>query len=187
MADTLHALTALGAAEPAVHQVGPYRIAERFDVALASLASRKGREADVAKAAKAAGIPLPAPARWQDGTPCAAFWVAPEMWFVEAPFASHEDIVAALKPAFGDAASITEQTDAWVRFDLSAPDLSPLMERLCNVDFPTAPAGFASRTVIEHVGCYLVKHGAGAVTLYGPRSSARSLLHCLETAAASVI
>lgn len=186
MADTLHSLTALGAATPATHQIGPYRIAERFDVALASVASRKGREKDVAKAAKAAGVPLPDPACWAAGAPYAAFWVAPEMWIVEAPFASHEDIVAHLKPAFGDAASITEQTDAWVRFDLSAPDLAPLMERLCNVDFPVAPAGFASRVVIEHTGCYLVKQSAGEVTLYGPRSSARSLLHALEVTAASV-
>jgi sarcosine oxidase subunit gamma len=187
VADTLHALTALGAAEPAVHQIGPYRIAERFDVALASLAYRNGRAADVAKAAKKMGVLLPDPARWAGGAPFAAFWVAPEMWFVEAPFASHEDIVAHLKPAFGDAASITEQTDAWVRLDLTAPDLAPLMERLCNVDFPAAPAGYASRTVIEHTGCYLVKQGAGEVTLHGPRSSARSLLHALEVAAASVL
>ena len=185
MADTLHALTALGAAEPAVLQVGPYRIAERFDVALASVAARKG--GDLAKPAKKAGVPLPEPARWAGGAPFAAFWVAPDMWFIEAPFASHEDIVAHLRPAFGDAASITEQTDAWVRFDLSAPDLAPLMERLCNVDFPAAPAGFASRTVIEHTGCYLVKQSAAEVTIYGPRSSARSLLHALEVAAGSVL
>ncbi len=187
MADTLHALTALGSAEPAIHQIGPYRIAERFDVALASLACRNGRAADVAKAAKKTAVPLPDPARRADGAPFAAFWVAPEMWFVEASFASHEDIVAHLKSAFGDAASITEQTDAWVRFDLSAPDLAPLMERLCNVDFPAAPAGYASRTVVEHTGCYLVKRGTGEVSLYGPRSSAQSLLHALEVAAASVL
>ena len=186
MADTLHMLTALGQAAPQSHQVGSCRIEERFDVALASVASRKGRGADVARAAQAAGIPLPDPARFAAGNPYSAFWVAPGMWFVEAPFATHEDIVAAVKPAFGDAASITEQTDAWVRFDLSAPDLGPLMERLCNVDFPRAPDGFATRTVIEHVGCYLIRHGAGAATVYGARSSAQSLLHCLEVTAASL-
>ena len=184
MADTLHALTALGHEAPQTHQIGPYRIAERFDVALASLACRRGRGADVAKAA---GVPLPDPARYAAGSPYSAFWVAPEMWFIEAPFATHEDIVAAVKPAFGDAASVTEQTDAWVRFDLSAADLGPLMERLCNVDFARAPDGFATRTVIEHIGCYLIRHGAGEVTLYGARSSAKSLLHCLEVTAASVV
>jgi sarcosine oxidase, subunit gamma len=55
------------------------------------------------------------------------------------------------------------------------------------VDFPAAPVGFASRTVIEHTGCYLIKRAAGAATLYGPRSSARSLLHALTVAATSVL
>lgn len=186
MADTLHMLTALSAAEPMTHQIGTVAVTERFDVAIASLACRMGRDADVEAAAQRASIPLPAPASWQGGSPFSAFWVASEMWLVEAPFASHEDIVSHLKPIFGDAASITEQTDAWVRFDLSAPDLSALMERLCNVDFPKAAEGFATRTVIEHTGCYLIKRGAGAVTVYGPRSSARSLLHAIEVAAKSL-
>ncbi|GAB1361678.1 hypothetical protein MASR1M32_09140 [Rhodobacter sp.] len=187
MADALHSLTALGQPAPQTHQVGPYRIEERFDVALASVATRKGRAAEVTKAAKDAGIPLPDPARFSAGNPWSAFWVAPDMWFVEAPFASHEDIVALVKPVFGDATSVTEQTDAWVRFDVSAPDLAPLMERLCNVDFARAADGFATRTVIEHIGCYVIRHGAGMVTIYGARSSAQSLQHCLEVTAASVL
>jgi sarcosine oxidase subunit gamma len=178
-------MTALGAREAAVVTVGPLKITERTDVALASVAARRGRLADLAKAAKAAGVPLPEPARHLGGEPFSAFWVAPEMWFVEAPFATHEHIAEALKSAFGDAASVTEQTDAWVTFDLAAPDLSPVLERLCNVDFPAAPLGHSTRTVIEHLGCYLIKHGVGAVRLYGPRSSAQSLLHALEVTAVS--
>ena len=46
--------------------------------------------------------------------------------------------------------------------------------------------GYATRTMIEHLGCYLIKHGAGGVRLYGPRSSAKGLVHALETAAHSV-
>lgn len=186
MADTLNPITALGDTASTIRQIGQIRIVERFDVALAALAIRSGRAADATGAANAAGVPMPAPARWQGADPYCAFWVAPETWFIEAPFASHEDIAAHLKPLFGETASITEQTDAWVRFDLSAGDLAPLMERLCNLDFPAAPAGFASRSVIEHTGCYVVKHGTGDVTLYGPRSGARSLLHALETAAEAV-
>jgi sarcosine oxidase subunit gamma len=187
VAEALHALTALGLPDPQVHQIGPFRIAERFDIALASLAVRRWGGPDVAAAAKRAGVPLPPPARWSAGVPFAAFWVVPDMWFVEAPFAAHEDIVGVLKPIFGDSASITEQTDAWVRFDLSAPDLTPLIERLCNVDFPAAPDGFATRTVIEHLGCYLIRHGLGEVALYSARSSAASLLHGLKVAAAAVV
>lgn len=183
---SLQALTALGAREPAVVEIGPLRITERVDLALASVAARRGRMADLAAAARAAGVPLPDAARHQAGAPYSAFWTAPDMWFVEAPFGSHEVIADQLKAALGDAASITEQTDAWVIFDLAAEDMAPLLERLCNVDFRAVPKGYATRTVMEHLGVYLVKLDQGAVRLYGPRSSAQSLMHALEAAAASV-
>ena len=181
----LQPLTALGRSEATTVTHGPLTIAERIDVALASVAARKGRFDDLAKAAQQAGVPLPGPATHQQGTPYSAFWTAPEMWFVEAPFATHELIADLLKTAFGDAASITEQTDAWVIFDLAALDLAPLLERLCNVDFQAAPTGYASRTMMEHLGVYLIKHGPDKARLYGPRSSAESLLHAIETAAQS--
>ncbi len=182
----LKPLTALGHDAPKLVTIGPYQIAERFDVALASLASRRGREKDVAKIAKAAKLPLAVPAQSAAGKSFSSFWLSSEQWMIEADFSAHEMIEAELKALFGDAASITEQTDAWVRFDISASNLSPLFERLCNVDLVKASDGFASRTVIEHIGCYLIKRSATEVTVYGPRSSAQSLLHVIETAAQSL-
>jgi sarcosine oxidase subunit gamma len=176
-------MTALGAAQAAVVTAGPLSISERMDVALASVAVRRGH--DLAEAARSAGVPLPEPARHAAGFPYSAFWVAPGMWFVEAPFASHEQIAELLATAFGPAASVTEQTDAWAVLDLTAPDLAPVLERLCNVDFRGVPDGHACRTVIDHLGCYLIRLGQDQVRLYGPRSSARSLLHALEAAAAA--
>lgn len=176
---SLMAMSAFGAREAAVVTAGPLTITERMDLALASVAARRGRDLS------GKGVPLPGPARWEAGLPYSAFWVTPEMWFVEADFATHELIADELKAVFGDAASVTEQTDAWVILDLAAPDLAPVLERLCNVDFRAVPAGHATRTVMEHLGVYLVKHGPGAARLYGPRSSADSLLHALETAAHS--
>jgi sarcosine oxidase, subunit gamma len=183
---SLQTLTALGKREATTFTHGPLTVTERTDVALASVAARKGRMADLAKAAQMADVPLPGPATHQHGTPYSAFWTAPEMWLVEAPYATHELIADLLKTALGDAASITEQTDAWVVFDLAAPDLTPILERLCNVDYPARPNGYATRTVMEHLGVYLVKHGLDKARLYGPRSSAESLLHAVETAAQSV-
>jgi len=181
----LQAMTALGAHAPRTVAVGPLVVTERWDVALASVAARRGRMGELAQAAKTAGLPLPGPSQHISGTPYSTFWVAPEMWFMEAPFATHELIADQLKAALGGAASVTEQTDAWVIFDLAAPSLAPLLERLCSVDFPALPDGFATRTVIEHLGCYLIRHSAEAVRIYGPRSSAKSLLHALEVAAVS--
>jgi sarcosine oxidase subunit gamma len=187
VANQWKALTALGHDTAETVQIGPYRITERFDVALASLAVRRGQEAAFADAAKAAGVPLPGASAHLSGAVYSAFWVTPEMWFIEADFATHEDIVAQLKPAFGATASITEQTDAWVRFDVAGEGLVALFERLSNLDLATLPDGFASRTVMEHLGVYLVKRSATEVVLYGPRSSAQGLLHALEVTAKSVI
>ncbi len=187
MADQmLKPITALGGDLPKTIEIGIYRISERFDVALASVASRRDREGDVAKAAKKAKLPLPEASHAESGVPYGAFWLSSQLWMVEAPFASHEDIATHLRAVFGDAASITEQTDAWVRFDVSSANPQPLFEKLCNVDLAAAPVGYAGRTVIEHSGCYVIKRKATEITIYGSRSMAASLFHAIEVTALSL-
>lgn len=187
MPDPFRPRTALGQPVPQTVTIGPFTITERFDVALASVALRRDRDKDLERLAKATGLPLPAPATHVAGSPYSAFWMTPGMWMAEAAFASHEDIAAHLKSALAEAASVTEQTDAWVRFDLAAPDLRPLLERLTNLDFPELPQGHAARTVIDHLGLYLIKQSETEVTLYAPRASAQSLLHALQVTAKSVL
>ena len=182
---TLKPLTPLGHALPETRTIGAVTITETIDTALASLASRLGREPEVAAAAAAAGIPLPGPGAARSGTPCGSFWLGPDQWMIEAPFASHEDILAHLRPIFGEAASLTEQTDAWARFDLTAPDLPALFERLCPLDMRSMAAGAATRTVIEHLGCYVIRRAPDYISVLGPRSAAASLHHALITAAKS--
>lgn len=184
MANALKALTPLGHDAPITKIIGPVTITENVGVALASLAARLGRAAEVAAAAQAAGISLPGPGRAETAS-YGAIWLGPEQWMIEAPFETHEDIVAILKPLFGEAASITEQTDAWVRFDLTAADLPALFERLCGYDLRRNGPGSATRTVIEHLGCYVVRRAENQVSVIGPRSSAQSLHHALITAAKS--
>lgn len=180
----LKPLTPLGQAVPKTVTIGPVTIAEVVTTAFASLATRQGRDADVAAAAAGLGLPLPGPGHSAGGPVWGAFWLGPAQWMVDAPFASHEDIVSHLRPAFGDAASITEQTDAWVRYDLTGSNLHALFERLCGLDTRRMLAGHATRTVIEHLGCYVVCRD-DRFTILGPRSSAASLLHALTTAAKS--
>ena len=179
-----HRLSPLPALGHAAETVGPITIAESMDWALASVATRRGRESDLHARADAIGLPLPGPGQAAAGTPWSAFWISPEMWFVEAPHASHEDIVAHLKPHLGDTASLTEQTDAWVRLELTGP-LQPLLERLCNLDLSRFLPGSATRTLIEHLGVYAIRRAEDRLTLLGPRSSAASLHHALLAAARS--
>lgn len=176
----LKPLTPLGRATPQTDTIGPITINENTSIALASLATRNGRETDVARAAKTLNITLPGPGHASD----TALWLAPDQWMIEAPFATHADITAYLKPTFKDAASITEQTDAWVRFDVTGPNLPAMFELLCSLDTRAMQPGHATRTVIEHLGCYVICR-ADHFTILGPRSSAKSLHHALITAAKS--
>ena len=184
MADLmLEPLTPLGSDSPASTIIGPVTITEVVDTALASLAARRGH--DLAAAAMAAGIPLPSAGRAAQATTYGAFWLGPDQWMVEAPYPSHEDIVAILKPLFGDSASLTEQTDAWARFDVTGDRLPALFERLCNFDIARHGPGAATRSMVEHLGCYVIIRSPAHISVLGPRSSAASLYHALTTAAKS--
>lgn len=183
---SLKPLTPLGHESPETVTLGPVTIAEVVDIALASLAVRAGRGGDVATAARKAGIALPPPGHAAAGDPWSAFWMGPEMWMITAPCSTHEDIVAALKPVFGDAASLTEQTDAWARFRVTGRDLPRLFERLCGADLDRASGGQAIRTTIEHLGAFLLVREDGAIDVLSARSSAASLHHAIIAAAKSV-
>ena len=180
----LEPLTALGGTASIEERIGPIRLTERTDVALASVATRRGQEAEVGARAAQAGIPLPGPGRGEERDPWGAFWVSPDLWMVEAGYETHEDIAAHVKPVFGEAASVTEQTDAWVRFEVEGP-LGPLFERLCNIDLERFVPGSATRTLVEHLGVYVVRRAQDRMTVLGPRSSAGSLHHALTVAARS--
>ncbi|MES2433495.1 MAG: sarcosine oxidase subunit gamma [Pseudomonadota bacterium] len=186
MANPLKSLSPLGQVAAQSDTIGAVTITENPGTALASLAARMGCYAEVASLAASAGMPLPGPGRAETAT-YGAFWLGPEQWMIEAPFATHEDITAVLKPIYGEAASITEQTDAWVRFDVTTSNLSAYFERLCNFDLHKAGAGAATRTVIEHLGCYVIRRSDTLVSLLGPRSSAHSLHHALVTAAKALL
>ncbi len=181
----LKSLTPLGHDKPKTTTHGPITITEIVDVALASLAIRRDQAKAFTMAATAIGIPLPEPGHYKANSTYRAFWLGPEQWMVEAPFASHEDIVAVLRPAFGATASITEQTDAWVRFDVVGSDLPTMFERLCAFDLRRHGSGSSTRTMIEHLGCYIVIHSDEKFSVIGPRSSAHSIDHALLTAAKS--
>lgn len=195
MADpSLAALAPLGKASPVTERVGGLTITENPDLALASVAMRRGRGADfTARATQLLGFDLPGPGRAAGAAPWHAFWTGPDQWFIEAPFATHEDIAARLKTGLGDAASITEQTDGWARFDVSAPEGGPasglldMFERLSAIDIRAMLAGMATRSQIEHMGCLVLCRAAGTrFSVLVMRSAAGSLHHALMLAARSV-
>lgn len=177
-------ITPLGAFTPRVDHHGPISLREVTDTAIASFASRLGSETQAEKAlAGAISIdPLPAPGRGIANNTFTALWTGPDQWMVLAPHANHEGLAAQLKAAAGESASVTEQNDAWCRFDLVGAGLAEVFERLCPLNLRACTGGEATRTSIDHLGCLLYVIAAQHVMVLGPRSSAGSLHHALLTA-----
>ncbi|TVP69211.1 MAG: sarcosine oxidase subunit gamma [Rhodobacteraceae bacterium] len=178
-------LTALGTTRPRQDTIGPLTISEAPDWALASVAARLEQERACADAlAGLLGGPAPGIAQHVQGAELGAFWIGPHIWLIEAPYTP--DLAQRVKSACGGSASVTDQTDAWVRFDLTGGGIVAVMERLSNLDIAQMQPAQARRTVIEHLGCYVIRH-ADSLTIYGPRASAQSLHHALVTAAKSAL
>ena len=185
----LKAVTALGGTEPRIDSFDVLTISENAEMALASLACRNGRQAEFLKQGKKLlGCDLPEAGAIAGKGVVKAIWIGPDQWFIEAPFETHEDIARHLVAAFSGTASVTEQTDAWVRFDIEGPATGTVFERLCALNVGGMASGSASRTAIEHLGCFVLCREAGIrYTVLGPRSGAASLHHALMTAARSVL
>jgi sarcosine oxidase subunit gamma len=181
----LTAVSPLGFTTPHKDVVGAYTISEVADRAMASVTARKGSAAAVKNIlAKILNHPVP-----EVGGYCAgkieAFWTGQSQWMLAAAFDEYEDIVASFSGTFKSKASLTEQTDGWCRFAITGPDIDRLCSLLCNVDMRTLMAGKASRTSIEHIGCFLLRVADDSLHIIGPRSSAASLHHAISAAAKS--
>lgn len=182
-------ITALGIINPQVDVVAGVELRENPGLALASVAARMGQEATCDAHLKdllEADPPGPGKARLHD--PEAAFWMGPGQWMVGAPFETHEDLAEQLKTRFGPSASVTEQTDAWVCFDLRGDGVEAVMEICCNLNIRAMHTGDAQRTSVHHLGCFVLRRDpANWLRILGPRSSAASLHHALHTAMISAL
>ena len=181
----LLAVSPLGFTTPHKDIVGAYTISEVTDQAMASVTARKDCGAAV-KTMLTKILKQPAP---EVGGYCTgeieAFWTGQSQWMLTAPFDDYEDIVASFSGTFKGRASLTEQSDGWCRFAITGLNLDRLCSLLCNIDMRGLRAGKASRTSIEHIGCFVLRSADDAMQIIGPRSSARSLHHAICTAAKS--
>ena len=181
----LHAISPLGFATPHTEIVGAFSISEVTDRAMASVTARKDCGAAVKTILKKI-LQQPAP---EVGGYCAgeieAFWMGQSQWMLAADFDAHEDIVNSFGCKFKGKASLTEQSDGWCRFAITGADPDRLCSLLCNIDMRGLTVGKASRTSIEHIGCFVLRVTDENIHIIGPRSSAASLHHAICAAAKS--
>lgn len=182
----LKTVTALGGMTPRLDTFDHVTIAENDGLALASVAARLGQEQTCHGVLETLLGSVPTPGRAVLHDPEAGFWTGPDQWMIGAPRSTHEALAEQMKTLFGTAASVTEQTGAWVCFDITGLAMPDLCERLCNVPIRRMQAGDAQRTVIHHLGCFVIRRQADDhIRILGPRASAASLHHALIEAAQS--
>lgn len=177
-------ICALGGTEPRVDTIAGVTLTENPGLALASVSARRGHE-DACRSHLGTLLEgaAPEPGKTVLHDPEASFWMGPNQWMVGAPIASHEDLAAQLTARFGETASITEQTDAWVCFDMRGDGVEAVMQLCANFDVERMQTGDAQRTVIHYMGVYVLRRDPeNWLRILGPRSSAGSLHHTLVTA-----
>lgn len=181
-------LTALGAETARNDTVGALRIDENPDIAIASAALRRGQQdAGSAALAKWLGASLPAPGKAHLGDPRSALWTGPDQWLLMTPYTAQANLAEELAGALSGMASVTEQSDAWVVFDVSGAGVVDMAERLVPAPVRRMQRGDAQRSILHHIGCFVLCLDAGRhLRILGPRSSAGSLHHALIAAARSV-
>ncbi|WP_434054745.1 MAG: sarcosine oxidase subunit gamma [Roseibium sp.] len=151
-------------------------------LALASVAARSGSEAGVAaNLARTFGTEMPPPGAFLRGTEHTVFWIGRHQWMIAADHETHEHLATELKTELGGSASVTEQNDGWICLDVTGPELPRVFERLMHADADALSVGSALRTVIEHIGCFILcletdRH----YRLFAGRSYGRSLFHALR-------
>lgn len=183
----LYTLHPLGGRAPLDETVAGLRIQEVAGRSLVSVAARPGAEEALRRAVlERFGVELPPPGRLSAGPRLAFAWMGQGQWFADARTRAVPDLAGELSAALGGNASLTEQSDAWVRLRLAGTDLRAVLEKLCMLDLHDSrfPPGAVARTVVEHLGAVILRpEGGDGFELWSARCSARSFREALHAAA----
>lgn len=162
--------------------LGEVAVAEVTDISLVSIATPLGGGDALASAVQAAwGCALPAPrgtSASPDGSVTLIF-STPDQILAILPGVDGlavTDVAAKL----GDAGYYTEQTDNWVGLRVSGAKAITALERICPLDLSLMPVGGAERTVMEHLGVFIMREAGDRFLFLSGSSSAKSFLHAVE-------
>lgn len=173
------AKTAFGVEEPQKETIGQITLSERPDRAFVAVAARLGQEEALATALAEGLVSAPAPGKSTLGD-SSLHWMGPDQFLYECAYSAPLAADRAVRDVTGALASVTDQSDGFVRFDLEGETALDLLQRLCALDVETMQTGDFSRTVIHHTGCFLSCRAVGTgFALYVPRSYAVSFWHAL--------
>ena len=168
--------------------IGSMRLSAPADLAIVAIALPLGGEKSALAAIKKGyGVDLPDPGKSVVAGDATLVRLAADQAFVLFTRAT-PDAEAAVAEKIGDAAYLTDQTDAWCTLDLSGHDSRAALERICPVDLH--PHSFAvddaARTTMEHMGSLIIRQDEDSYRLLSMSSSANSFLHAVEASMKNV-
>jgi len=162
---------------------GDSSVVERNDIALVSVSTPQGGDATLAEALENGwSLDAPAPTLSTVSGDTRAIRTAPDQMMLVFPHPT-PDANARVQDKLNGAGYTTDQTDAWVVLELSGPQVLSALERICPLDLHDSafPVNAAGRTIMEHMGAFIVRTGDDTYLLMSASSSAQSFLHAVET------
>lgn len=128
--------------------------------------ARRGREAALAEAARAAfGLDLPPAGRAATDDDATAIWIQPGHWLFTAPRHAEGALAARAAAAFAGLAAVADQSHGRTTIAIAGPAARGVLARGCRLDLhPRAfGPGHAAATQIAHVGCLVHQTDAAPV------------------------
>lgn len=160
--------------------IGDVTLSETDLGTLTSVAPFQGQTEAVAEIFKSAhGLDWPAPGQMQEQDGRRAIWFGRDMVLLAGP-----DPDARL----AQHAALTDQTDAWTCVSLSGPGTDDILARLVPVDLRAGafPVGSTARSLVQHMNGSVTRTASDTFLILVFRSMARTLLHVLQRAMASI-
>ena len=158
------------------------RIRERSDLAIVSVATPLGGEAALESALRQGwGLPVPDHRTSALNGETRAIRTSPDQFLLVFPHPT-PDAEPHVQAKLAGAGYTTDQSDAWVVFDVEDDGVHLALERLAPIDLSDTafPINAAARTVMEHMGALVVRMDQVRFLIFSARSSALSFYHALE-------
>jgi sarcosine oxidase subunit gamma len=168
--------------------IGDMRLREVTDLNLTSLAIPHQGTAKLKRAIKEGlGLTMPTAIKSTASDKIRLMMTQPDQMFALSTRTKHAE--SSMTKFIGDAAYITDQTDAWVVLELSGPSSREALERICQIDLHTDvfKHNHMARTTIEHLGSIVIRTSKDTFLLMSASSSAASFLHAVETSSNHVV
>lgn len=168
----LIATAPLGYVKPVV--LAGTTLAQMDWVQITSVAPFAGRQGEVDKVLAKIGLGFPAPNTFVAAGAARIAWTGRDQAF----------LLGADCPNLGDAAAVTDQSDAWARFSLAGPAAVDALARYVPIDLrlATLPVGASVRSQLYHVPLCLMRTDAESFEVMVFRSMAQTAWHELEQA-----